>query len=151
MTGHVIKKIIDIDASPEIVFNALIDPKDLTHWLPDVAILEPKVGGKFRFSFLKNSTRRSCDHQDGDSFSMGEIIELVKNKKLVYTWKWDGSTNFPQTTVTWELERLGTNKTRLTLTHSGFTGKESDRESAKNHDEGWSIHVNELAAYCKGK
>jgi uncharacterized protein YndB with AHSA1/START domain len=41
-----IKKSIVIDATPEVVFKAITDPNELTHWFPDQAILEPKVGGK---------------------------------------------------------------------------------------------------------
>jgi uncharacterized protein YndB with AHSA1/START domain len=40
-----IRKTIVIDASPEVVFKAISDPKELTNWFPDQAILEPRVGG----------------------------------------------------------------------------------------------------------
>lgn len=151
MTENTIKKTIEIDAPADVVFNALIDPQDLAHWLPDAAILEPKIGGKFRFSFLQNSSRRNCDPQDGDFFSEGKILEFVKNKKLVYTWKWADVSDFPETVVSWELEQISNNKTRLTLTHSGFTGKEPSHKGIKDHNEGWSKHLNELTAYCRGK
>jgi Activator of Hsp90 ATPase homolog 1-like protein len=49
-----IRKTIIIDATPEVVFKAITDPNELTHWFPDQAILEPKVGGKMKFSFLQN-------------------------------------------------------------------------------------------------
>ena len=148
MTGNEIRKVVEIDASPDVVFKALTDPKELTHWLPDAAMLEPKVGGKFKFSFYKDSTR-SCGKRDGDSVSEGKILELVPGKKLVYTWKWANAPEFPQTVVTWDLEKIGQNKTRLTLTHTGFTGAEESSKSAKDHDEGWSMHLNELITRYK--
>jgi uncharacterized protein YndB with AHSA1/START domain len=98
-------------------------------------VIELKVGGKFRFSFYKNSSR-SYGSRDGDSFNEGKILEFVKNKKLVYTWQWKDTPDFLETIVTWELEQLDKNKTRVTLTHSGFTGKELGQKSAKDHDEG---------------
>lgn len=150
MTGDQIKKIVEIDASPEVVFKALTDPKELTNWFPDAAILEPKVGGKSKFSFYKDSAR-ACGNRDSDSVNEGKILEFVPNKKLVYTWKWTGVSDFPETIVTWELEQIGKNKTRLTLTHLGFTGTEPSNKSFKDHNEGWSMHLNLLSAYYKEK
>jgi activator of Hsp90 ATPase-like protein len=50
----IIEKNVVIDASPEVVFKAITDPKELTNWFPDHAILEPKLGGKVKFSFYKD-------------------------------------------------------------------------------------------------
>lgn len=52
-----IRKTIEINASPEIVFKALSDSEDLTKWFPDQAILEPKVGGKMKFAFFSKGTK----------------------------------------------------------------------------------------------
>ncbi|MDE1815275.1 MAG: SRPBCC domain-containing protein [Thaumarchaeota archaeon] len=41
---------------------------------------------------------------------------FVNNKKLVYTWQPTDEPGFPETIVTWELEEISKNKTRLTLT-----------------------------------
>jgi uncharacterized protein YndB with AHSA1/START domain len=60
---------------------------------------------------------------------------------LAYTWQHKNIADFPETVVTWELEELGKNKTRLTLTHTGFTGKEGDMKSAKEHNQGWSYFL----------
>ncbi|NHH98716.1 hypothetical protein DYY66_1618 [Candidatus Nitrosotalea sp. FS] len=148
MTGNEIRKTIEIDASPETVFKALSDPKELTNWFPDAVTFEPRAGGKFKFSFYKDSAR-ACGNRDGNSFNEGKILEFVPNKKLAYTWKWVDTPNFPETIVTWELEQMGPNKTRLKLTHSGFTGKEPSNKSFQDHNEGWSMHLNLLAEYYK--
>jgi uncharacterized protein YndB with AHSA1/START domain len=52
-----IEKSIVIDASPEVVFKAITDPNKLTNWFPNQVILEPKIGGKMKFSSYKNYTR----------------------------------------------------------------------------------------------
>jgi uncharacterized protein YndB with AHSA1/START domain len=148
MTGNEIRKVVEIDASPETVFRAISDPKELTNWFPDAVTFEPRAGGKFRFSFYKDSAR-GCGKRDGDSVNEGKILEFVPNKKLVYTWKWDGTPNFPETVVTWELEQMGPNKTRLKLTHSGFTGMEPSNKGFQDHNEGWSMHLDLLVAYYK--
>jgi uncharacterized protein YndB with AHSA1/START domain len=147
MTENEIRKVVEIDASPEVVFKAISDPSELTNWFPDAAILEPKVGGKFKFTFYGNSDRRRMKH-DQDFFPEGKVLEFIPNKKLVYSWQHKNVTNFPETVVTWELEQLGKDKTRVTLTHSGFTGKEG-RKGIEEHNEGWSFFLNELVSYCK--
>ncbi len=150
MTGIEIRKAIEIDASPEAVFKAISDPKELTNWFPDTAILEPKVNGKFKISFLKDSKKPRMK-MDMDFINEGRVVEFVPNKKLVYTWKWNGMSGFPETRVSWELEELNKNKTRVGLAHSGFTGKEEGPASAEEHDKGWSFFLNELVSYCKKK
>ena len=92
-----IKKSITIDASPEVVFKAITNPQDLTHWFPDQAILEPKVGGKIRFTFYKQGNR---EHRSFDFFPEGTIIEFIPNKRISYTWQEPNTVDFPRTVVT---------------------------------------------------
>lgn len=147
MSSLAITKVIEINASPETVFRAISDPAELTNWFPDVAVLEPKVGGKMKFSFLKDLPRKPMK-MPCDFFNEGQIVEFVENKKLAYTWKWKDVPGFAETIVTWDLEQIGANKTRLTLTHTGFTGKEPDFVSMKGHDEGWLFYLDHLKSYC---
>ena len=142
-----IKKSIVIDASPEIVFNAFTNPEELTQWFPDQAILEPKVGGKFRFSFFKEKSKEL----ERDYSPEGTVKEFVPNKKVSYTWQLKDIPEFPETTVTWELQEIGANKTRVELVHSGFTGKEEGKLSFREHDQGWSYFLGRLEKYCQKK
>jgi uncharacterized protein YndB with AHSA1/START domain len=52
-----IKKSIVINASPEVVFRALTDPKELTNWFPDSAVFIGRIGGQVRFSFYKERSK----------------------------------------------------------------------------------------------
>ena len=144
-----IRKSIVIDASPEVVFKAITDPNELTKWFPDQVILEPRVGGKVRFSFLKET--RLLEKLDMNYFMEGTIKELVAYKKLSYTWKFKYIPGFPETTVAWELEKIDPNKTKVKLTHLGFTGEEKGMTSLESHDKGWTDELNNLAKYCKGR
>jgi len=78
------------------------------------------------------------------------VKEFIPNKKLSYTWQHKEVLDFPETIVTWELEEIGANKTRVELIHSGFTGKE-ERKSFTEHDKGWSYFLGRLQKYCKEK
>jgi uncharacterized protein YndB with AHSA1/START domain len=135
-----IKKNIVIDATPEAVFKAITDPKELTNWFPDQAILEPKIGGKMKFSFFKTDS----EYRQMDYFPEGTITEIIPNKKISYTWQEPNIPGFPNTVVTWELEKMEDNKTRLKLFHTGF----KPDETAKKHNEGWSHFLGQLIKYC---
>ena len=51
-----ITKSIVIDASPELVFKNITDPKELTSWFAHHAVMEPTEGGKMKLSFYKDSS-----------------------------------------------------------------------------------------------
>jgi uncharacterized protein YndB with AHSA1/START domain len=144
-----IRKSIVIDASPGVVFKAIADPNELTKWFPDQVILEPSIGGKVRFSSLKET--HPLEKLDMDYFMEGTIKELVPDKKLSYTWKFKNIPRFPETTVIWELEKIDPNKTKVKLTHLGFTGEEKGMTSLESHDKGWTDALNKLTKYCKGR
>ena len=78
-----IKKTVIIDASPEIVFKAIINPYELTDWFPNQAILEAKVGGKVKFITLKNSPKNPGEHLDMDYIMEGTHPSLVPNKEII--------------------------------------------------------------------
>lgn len=136
-----IRKTILIDASPEVVFKAIIDPNEFTNWFPDQVILEPKIGGKVKFSFYKTDT----EYRQIDYFPEGTVTEFLPSKKISYTYREPKIANFPNTVVTWELEKIEDDKTLLKLSHTGFKAGEIIRK----HDEGWSHFLNELTKYCQ--
>jgi uncharacterized protein YndB with AHSA1/START domain len=146
-----LKKTIEIDAPVRAVFSALTDQKELTQWWPDIGTFEPRVGGKFHFTFL---AERHKEMGDKDHRLDGEVLEIVPNKKLVYTfipdeeYRPDGVRPKP-TVVTWSLEEVGKNRTKVTLVHSGFT-KEMDKHF-KDVTAGWSYFTARLVEYCKNK
>jgi len=54
----IIRKEIVINASVDKVYSALIDPELLTQWFPNIATIEPWVGGKSIFQIFKKSYKR---------------------------------------------------------------------------------------------
>ena len=140
-----IRKSIIIDASPEVVFNAITDRNELTNWFPDNAIFDGRVGGKVRFTFKKERSKEL----DRDHSAEGTVKEFIPNKKVSYTWQFKDAPEFPETTATWELEETDTNKTRVELVNSGFTGKEEGKLSSGSHDQGWTYFLGRLKRYCE--
>ncbi|HZD36049.1 MAG TPA: SRPBCC domain-containing protein [Nitrososphaeraceae archaeon] len=140
-----IRKSVVIDAPPDVVFKAISDDKELTDWFPDLAIFEPRVGGKVRFTFYKENS----EEQDRDIYPEGEVLEFIPNQKISYTWERKDIEGFPRTIVTWQLEDIGNNKTRVELVHSGFAGAKN--EMYNEHKEGWYYFLDKLVVHCNFK
>ena len=137
-----IKKELVINTSTSRVFSAITDMRQLSKWFPDVMSIEPKVGGKITFKFFKSSSSKIPDIIEG------KIIELEKNKKLVYTWSHPDVPDFPLTTVSWNLESLGNNKTRVVIIHAGFV----DENTMNSYNKRWlwiTDHLNTFAVSKK--
>lgn len=136
-----------IQAAPNVVFNALTQPEKITEWFQDEANLDNRVGGKI---ILVTRKKIHPDwNLDRDYHMEGTILEFVPNKRLSYSWRFDDTPDFPETVVTWELEQINSNKTRLKLAHAGFTGKEKGNFSIESHNQGWSEALDKLAKYCE--
>jgi uncharacterized protein YndB with AHSA1/START domain len=140
-----IRKTIVIEASPEVVFKAITDPNELINWFPDNAMFDGKIGGKVKFYWYKERSKEL----DRDYHPEGTVKEFIPKKKVSYTWTLKDIPNFPETTVTWELEKIDTNKTRVVLIHSGFTGKDEGKLSVRERDKGWSYFLGRLKEYCE--
>ena len=141
------EKSIVIDASPDVVFKAITGPNELTNWFPDHAILESRQGRKKKFKFYKEKSQ--SDHScTADASPEGIIKEFIPNTKLSYTLQHRDVPGFPETIVSWELEEIGTKRTRVELIHSGFTGKE-EHKTFQELDLGWIYFLGRLQKYCK--
>ena len=156
MSDTELRKTIEIDAPAGVVFRALTDAKELVEWWPDMGTFEPKVGGKFHFTFLAERLKEMGDKEMGekDHKLEGEVLEFIPDKKLIYTFIPDGDyrpdgVSAKPTLVTWHLEEIGKNKTKVTLVHSGFT-KEMDRHY-QDVTAGWNYFVGRLVEYCENK
>jgi uncharacterized protein YndB with AHSA1/START domain len=96
-------------------------------------VLEP--GGTFRVNVT------------GDGFASGRFVEVVENRRVVFTWGWerpDSPVPPGSSTVAIDLqpERDGT---RIRLTHSGLPPDARDQ-----HRGGWENYVTRLGAVAEG-
>lgn len=98
-----------LNAPPERVFRAFLDPGAMAKWLPPhgftgtVHEVDARVGGGYRMSFTSFTTGQS--HSFG-----GEYLELVPNERLRYTDRFDDPdlAGTMQTTVTLRAVSCGT-------------------------------------------
>jgi uncharacterized protein YndB with AHSA1/START domain len=131
-------------APVERVWQALADPREMVCWLgpaawPATAVeADVRVGGRWRACLTA---------RDGHDVlrQSGRYLDVDPPLLLRFTFRWEGTNHEDgpglDTVVTVRLERLGDERTRLTLTHDGL----ADARSTNGHTEGWNSTLDRLA------
>ena len=131
-----------INAPRARVYAAWTDPAQMKQWFGpenvqtrDV-VADLRVGGKYRWDLT---------HEDGEKMSAyGEYRELIPNKKIVFTWKWDDDEDWENhnSIVTIELsDRDG--GTDLRFVHEQLPSE----ASRDRHSEGWTSVLKKLEQF----
>jgi uncharacterized protein YndB with AHSA1/START domain len=112
------------------VWKALTDNAEMKKWYFNIAAFKPEVG--FEFSFIGEG-------KEGEKYvHLCKVTEVVHEKKLTYSWRYDGFEG--NSLVTFELFAEG-EKTKLKLTHAGletFPATASNAFAKENFAEGWT-------------
>jgi uncharacterized protein YndB with AHSA1/START domain len=116
------------NAPVEKVWKAITDKDQMKQWYFDLAAFKPEVG--FEFSFTGGTEDRQYLH-------LCRITEVIKEKRLTYSWRYDGYEG--NSFVTFELFPEN-GKTRLRLTHEGLETFPSNNPdfAKKNFVTGWT-------------
>ncbi|MCK0148135.1 SRPBCC domain-containing protein [Arenibacter sp. F26102] len=122
------------DADKELVWKALTEKELMKLWYFDVKEFNTVVGFEFEF-WAGEEGGKQWKHLCG-------ITEVIPEKKLTYSWKYDGYSGMSH--VTFELNEEN-NGTKLKLTHTGIDTFPSDipELAIQNFEKGWNelIHV----------
>ncbi|HWB26188.1 MAG TPA: SRPBCC domain-containing protein [Chitinophagaceae bacterium] len=122
------------NAPVERVWKAITDTDDMKQWYFDIAGFKPEVGCEF--SFLGGPPEKCYVH-------LCTVTEVVLNKKITYSWRYEGYEG--NSFVTFELFSEGAG-TRLKLTHAGletFPASNPDL-AAKSFVFGWTSLIGEM-------
>jgi len=116
------------------VWQAITDKAEMKIWYFDLAEFKAQVGFQFQFS--------GGPDPEVQYLHLCEVTEVIPEKKLTYSWRYDGYAG--NSFVTFELFEQGTD-TLLKLTHTGletFPAENTDF-AKKNFVEGWThiIHT----------
>jgi uncharacterized protein YndB with AHSA1/START domain len=124
-----------INASPATVFSFFTDLERWTSWQGVDGEIDPRPGGVLRL------------RMPGGQIASGRFAEIVPERRLVFSWGWEGdSPPAPDsTTVVIELEPDGTG-TLLRLTHSDL----APPPVAEHHRQGWERYLERLAIRAEG-
>ncbi len=134
-----VEREVAIAASPETIWELLVDPEKATRWMGEKATFEPRPGGLYRCEVIPGHTAR------------GEFVELDPPRRLVYTWGWepgeDGANSVPPGSTTIEIVLVPDGDvTTLRFIHSGLPST----EAAESHAHGWDHYVERLAIVARG-
>lgn len=119
------------NAPVEKVWTAITDRNQMKQWYFDIDKFEPEVG--FEFTFLGENEGRRFVH-------LCKIREVIPQKKLCYSWRYEGYEG--NSFVTFELFEEGS-ATRVKLIHEGLeTFPANNPDFAKeNFAAGWNYIV----------
>ena len=135
-----VEREIAIDASPETVWEFLVDPDKATRWMGQTASFEARPGGLYRVHIIPGHT------------VSGEFVELDRPRRLVYTWGWEepnenGENPVPPGSSTVEIELVSSGDgTVLRFSHTGLPGA----AAVQSHSHGWDHYLERLVVAAGG-
>jgi uncharacterized protein YndB with AHSA1/START domain len=131
----VYERTLTIDASPETVWEFLVDPEKLMRWKGINADLDAKPGGIFRCEVIPGHIAR------------GEYVEIDKPNRVVFTWGWDGNEGVPPGSSTIEIELAPEGDgTSLRFVHKDLP----NAEAVASHAHGWDHYLPRLETAAGG-
>lgn len=127
---------IETPATPEDAWEALTDPDRVAEWFTEVSPVGAP-GDEYRLDF-------------GDSAVDGAIVEVDRGRRFSYTWLWEGAEPEDRTLVTWTVEPVSDDGSRVSLEHSGWPETTPDDTSREDHLGYWQAYLEDLAALLAG-
>ena len=129
-----VERTLPIAASPETVWEFLIDPDKATSWMGTACTFDAQPGGVYRCEVIPGHTAR------------GEFVELDPPHRLVFTWGWENEEGVPPGSSTVEIELTGDEGgTSLHFVHNLSTA-----EAAQSHSAGWDHYLPRLEIAAGG-
>lgn len=124
-----------IAASPEVVYSYLTESTRWSRWQGADATVEARPGGIFVMRMPDGATAR------------GQFVELVPERRVVFTWGWVDHPGVPPGSSTVEIEiTVDGDGSLVTLTH-----RDLPDEEVATHTTGWRHYVLRLATVAEGR
>ncbi len=124
-----------VKASAETVFGFLSDGPGMARWFGRSVEMDATPGGTIRVDI------------NGNDIAQGEIVEIVPNERVVFTFGWEGEGHpVPPgaSTVEISLAEDG-DETIVRLKHTGLNA-----DQAGGHKEGWEHYLPRLVELAAG-
>jgi uncharacterized protein YndB with AHSA1/START domain len=140
-----IHKRLELDASPERVWQALTDSAELAQWFPDrEADFQPEAGYVGAFVWEKQGEAADCG---GGSYAV-RIERAEPHQTLVWSWARQADTPIdqaPTTRVAWTLTPREGGGTLLELRETGF----ENLAARDQNNGGWDHELGELVEWLR--
>ena len=141
-----IERDIDVDASPEVVFEVISRPEHVREWWPDDARFEPVQGAPGELVW------RNADTGETTTVDLA-VVDVDPPKRFSFRWCFTEPDRSGQSLlVTFDLLPTGTG-TRVRMTETGF--RETGWEIAvlerqyQDHVSGWDHYIPALGTYVE--
>lgn len=122
-----------IGAPPEVVYSYLTESTRWSNWQGEDAAIDARPGGLFVMRMPDGATAR------------GQFVELVPDRKVVFTWGWVDHPGVPPGSSTVEIEiSVEGDGSLVTLVHS-----ELPSDEVEVHRLGWEHYLPRLARVCE--
>lgn len=122
---------IEAPVTRDHAWRMVTEPALVAQWFADVTPADG-IGSPYRVDF-----------GDGSAVE-GRIRALDPGHRLAYTWAWAGDDAGPTTLVTWEVDSLGSDMSRIRLTHDGWSEAGADQDTRDDHADYWEGYVDAL-------
>ncbi|MCF0091987.1 SRPBCC domain-containing protein [Micromonospora sp. MH99] len=144
MEYGVIERDIDVDASPEVVFEVISQSEHVREWWPDDARFEPVAGAPGELVWR--------DAQTGETTTVDlAVVDVDPPKRFSFRWCFaEPGRDGQSLLVTFDLVPIATG-TRVRMTETGF--REMGWEIAllekqyQDHVSGWNHYIPALGTY----
>lgn len=125
-----------VKATPQQIFRYFKDPVRWMQWQGIEADIELQPGGIFRVNVI------------GDGFASGRFVEVVENRRVVFTWGWESPDSpVPPGSSTVEIDLHPVDDgTMIRLTHRGLPP-----EALDSHLHGWENYAARLHSVAEGR
>lgn len=123
-----------VAAPPEVVYSYLTESERWGRWQGAGAVIDATPGGVFVMNMPDGAIAR------------GRFVELIPDRRVTFTWGWDGHSTLPPGSSTVEVEIVAEEGgSRVTLTHRGLPPEELEV-----HTGGWNHYLPRLALVAEG-
>lgn len=119
---------VRIDASPDTVFELLVDAESIRRWIGSAVVADPRPGGELTIDM------------DGRHLVRGEYLVVERPHRVVFTWGYEGDADMGPGTSTVHIDLTPDGDgTLLVLVHRDCP---PDRRAA--HADGWAHYLAQL-------
>jgi uncharacterized protein YndB with AHSA1/START domain len=132
-----VERELAIDASPETVWEFLVDPAKAVRWMGTKATIDPTPGGTYRCEVIPRHTAK------------GEFIEVDRPRRIVYSFGWEESDQD-------DAIAPGSTRIEIELTPAGdgttlrFRHELPTEQAATSHARGWDHYLGRLVIAANG-
>ncbi len=154
MAADSVEREILIDASPEVVWGVITEPKQISHWFSDEAEVEVRVGADGALTWTPGGRG---GEEEFDLVVPIRVVEAEPFRRFSFRWNHaagagpdENNSALVEFSLIEEADR-----TRLRVVESGIDAVTGDEEGKarylEDHEQGWEKHLGELLDYVASK